>query len=330
MTIHIATSAEIGKAVRRGLRLPVGNATDNLLVGPCASDSEVHCQQRCDFWGLRGREASRFRASFRQLIGAVQSAQPVIAWTSPLWSDTLALWGLCAWRLAHHPEQPEVELVVLGDASDTGFDRGSIRVTPADARRAQDGARALSLTRVQDMARCWQAVCGRSPVLSAGGGRTGRARKEIAPLGTFQAGFFPRLDGRALALSRFDALLFSCLGKRWSSPVDVFVRRSPAGEELRKWLTLTGDVFLAMRLRHWAGHQGARAALETEPYQPANIMKEARYRLSDAGDALQRDGLAEITLGAPLPVWGATAYDPLAPWVVTDDPTGRPGFRRLE
>jgi hypothetical protein len=329
MTIHIATSEEIGRAVRRGLRLPVSFVSDNLLVGPYASDPEVHCQQRCDFWGLRGREGTRFRASFRELIGAAQSRQRVITWTSPLWSDTVALWGFCAWRLHHWPEQPDLDIVVLGDASETGFGRGSIRVTPADTRRGLDGARALSLTHVKDMARCWRKVSDRSPVLSAEGGRTGRGRKELADLGTYQAGFFPRMDGRALALSRFDELLFSCLDKQWSAPVDVFVHRSSAGEELRKWLTLTGDVFLAMRLRQWAGHHGAKAALESEPYQPENVLKEARYRLSDAGHAIQRHGLAEIAQGAPLPVWGVMAYDPMTPWVVVDDHAGRQRLQLL-
>jgi hypothetical protein len=329
MTIHVAMSTEIGSAVRRGLRLPVSFVSDNLLVGPCALDPEVHRQQRCDFWGLRGREGTRFRASFRELIGAIQSRQQVIAWTSRLWSDTVALWGFCAWRLHHRPKQPDLKIVVLGDAPEAGFGRGSIRVTPADARQGLDGARALSLTRVQDMARWWRKVAGRSPVLSAEGKRTGRGWKELGELGTYQAGFFPRTDGRTLALSRFDKLLFSCLDQQWSAPVDVFVRGSSAGDELRKWLTLTGDVFLAMRLRQWAGNHGAKAALESEPYQPENIMKEARYRLSDAGRAIQRHGLAEIAQGAPLPVWGAMAYDPLAPWVVVDDYTGQQLLRRL-
>ena len=325
MTIHIATSPDIGRAVRRGLRLPVSFVTDNLLVGPCALDPEVHCQQRCDFWGLRGREGTRFRASFRELIGAAKSRQRVIAWTSRLWSDTVALWGFSAWRLLHWPEQPDLEIVVLGEASG----RGSIQVTPADARRGLDGARALSLTRVKDMARCWRKVSDRSPVLSTDTGRTGRGPKELVDLGTYQAGFFPRMDGRALALSRFDELLFSCLDKQWSAPVDVFVRRSSAGEELRKWLTLTGDVFLAMRLCQWAGHHGAKAALESEPYQPENILKEARYRLSDAGHAIKLHGLAEIAQGAPLPVWGARAYDPVAPWIVVDDHAGHQRLLRL-
>ncbi|MGK4007555.1 hypothetical protein WMF31_33350 [Sorangium sp. So ce1036] len=32
---------------------------------------------------------------------------------------------------------------------------------------------------------------------------------------------------------------------------------------------------------------------------------------------------------APLPVWGVTAYDPLAPWVVVEDHAGEQRLQRL-
>ena len=49
----------------------------------------------------------------------------------------------------------------------------------------------------------------------------------------------------------------------------------------------------------------------------------ARYRLSDRGHAFKRDGWGEIVRGAPLAMWGVTAYSPLAPWVVVEDNAGR-------
>lgn len=36
-----------------------------------------------------------------------------------------------------------------------------------------------------------------------------------------------------------------------------------------------------------------------------------------------RHGLTGIAQGAPLAVWGVTAYDPAAPWVVEDGPSGQ-------
>ncbi len=142
-------------------------------------------------------------------------------------------------------------------------------------------------------------------------------------LGTYQAAFFPRFDRHALALSRFDELLFSCLEKQWLRPADVIVSRQAAGEELRhKWMSLTGDVFVFIRLAQWAKHNGDDAALMSEPHQPEDIVRGVRYRLSDRGNAIKRNGLTEIAQGAPLPVWGAMAYDPMAPWVVVNDDAG--------
>ena len=42
MTVHIATSAELGRVVRRGLREPVRFVADNLLVGPCSAAAQAH------------------------------------------------------------------------------------------------------------------------------------------------------------------------------------------------------------------------------------------------------------------------------------------------
>ncbi|WP_437524511.1 hypothetical protein WME79_36170 [Sorangium sp. So ce726] len=150
-------------------------------------------------------------------------------------------------------------------------------------------------------------------------------------LGTHQAAFFPRVDGSKLTLSRIDELLFSCLGKDWSTPVDVLMHRSPAGAELLKtWMIRISDFYFAMRLRQWAEHRGAEAALESVPYRTERApMLEARYRLTAVGDEIKRHGLAEIAQGAPLTVWGVTAYDPLAPWVVVDGGTAHQRIQRL-
>ncbi len=305
---------------------------DNLLVGPCAEAPEVHAQARCDHWAFQGRERARWLASFRGITKAIDAPEQVVVWTSRLWADEVTSWALCAWRLLRRPGSPDLGLVALGDPAGpddaASFGGGSLRVTPADARRGLDGVRSLSLTRVREMALFWRKLCDRSPVLSSSGGHGGPGRDQLHALGGYQAGFFPRAGARGLVLSRFDELLLSCLGKQGSTPVEVFVSRSAAGEELRRWLTLTGDVFLARRLAQWARHDGDAAALASEPFQPDNVMKSARYRLSDAGDALLQHGLAEITRGAPLVVWGATAYDPSSPWVVVDDTAGRLSLQR--
>lgn len=333
MTVHIATSAELGRVVRRGLREPVRFVADNLLVGPCSAAAQAHVRARCDHWALRGRERTRFLASFREMLEAIEARERVLVWTSRLWADTAALWALCAWRLAAWPAEPDVDIVLLGDPRDPTPPRPNaggpgaqyLRVTPSLVRRGREEARSLSLTRVREMARSWRRLAGPSPILA---GKHRPTRQPLPAMGAYQAGFFPRLAGSGLALSRFDDLLFSCVGDRWSTPLDVFVRRGPAGEELREWLSLTGDVLLATRLAQWASHPGSEAALECEPHQAGNVMKAARYRLSVAGQALQRQGLTHLARGAPLPVWGATAYDPKAPWVVVEEHAGQPRLER--
>jgi hypothetical protein len=307
--------------------------SDNLLEGPCASDPEVHCEQRCDYWDLRGRERTLFCSRFHDVLNALKSRQRIVVWTSGLWEDTMMLWALCAWRLRYRPEHPDLDIVVLGDAPEDGFGFGFVRVKPAAARRGLDDARAQSLTRVQHMARNWRKVSGRSPVLSAEGGRAGRVRKDLVALGTHQAAFFPRVDGSALTLSRIDELLFSCLDvKDWSTPVDVIVHPSLAGKELSSyWMMRISDISFAMRIRQWAKHRGTEAALESVPYRTDRPpMLDARYRLTAAGEAIKRHGLTEIAQGPPLPMWGVTAYDPANPWVVVNDPAEGQRLRRLE
>lgn len=336
MTIHIATSEDLGRVVRRGLSVPVCTVSvaDNWLVGPCDSAFEAYAQARCDFWGMQGRERAQFLRSFRDLMKAIDSRGRIVIWMSRLGSDTVALWALCAWRLLRWPNQPNTELVVLGgptEAEDaTGVGGGFIRVTPAGARRSFDQVRSLSLTRVREMALFWRKLAGRAPILSGKGDRAARGREQLFALGAYQAGFFPRLDAHGLTLSRFDELLLSCLEQQqWSTPAEVFVSRGAAGEELRKWSAFTGDFFLATRLAQWARHNGNDAALVSEPCQGRSEMTSARYRLSGMGHAIKNHGLAEISRGAPLPMWGATAYEPMAPWVVGEDHAGRQQIQQL-
>jgi hypothetical protein len=168
-----------------------------------------------------------------------------------------------------------------------------------------------------------------SPILASAGRRGGRGREDLFTIGAYQAAFFPRLHASRLDLSRFDNLLFSCIGDQWSSSVDVLVRKSAAGKELWKWMSHTGDVVFATRLQAWAEHNGERAALESKPYRPDHSMLEYQYKLLAVGERILRDGLDDVAQGVPLAVEGAVAYDPLAPWVVVADSADRESLRRL-
>jgi hypothetical protein len=74
----------------------------------------------------------------------------------------------------------------------------------------------------------------------------------------------------------------------------------------------TGDIFIYSRLAEWT----KRGALISDPEEPPHIIRGVRYRLSDVGESIKRSGLKDIIQGAPVPIWGATAYDPAVPWVV--------------
>lgn len=330
MTLHIATSYEFGGVIARAIHAPVRFVVENLLLGPCAMDPEEHTDARSDFWELRGRHLTRSRASFRALRTAIHSPDRVVIWTTRSLADTAALWRLCAWRLLCWPLQPDLDLVVLGPdpGPGAGLDRINVRVRGDDVRRGLDEVRPLSLARVQSMARGWRKLAGRAPVSVPGGGRVDPDRMDLLNLATYEAGFFPRLDADRLTLSRVDGLLFSCLGDDLRTPVEVFGHASATGKELRRWEHHTGDVFVGTRLAEWAEHRGTEAALESEPWRPERgPLLAARYRLSKVGQAIRRQGLAEVGQGPQVEVFGAVAYDPRAPWVVIEDQTGGPSFR---
>jgi hypothetical protein len=330
MPLHVATSYEFGRVIARAIHAPVCYVTENLLLGPCANDPEEHVQIRSAFWDLRGRDLTRFRASFRALRAAIHSRERVVIWTTRCLADTAALMWLCAWRLVPWPQEPDLDLVVLGpDPGPTAMlARINLRVRGEDVRRGLEDVRPLSLARVQRLARAWRKLTSRAPASVSGAGRVDQDRRDLLDLAAYEASFFPRLEAGRLALSRFDALFFSCLGDDWRTPLEVYVHESAAGQELQRWMYHTGDVFLSTRMAQWAQHRGTEAALESKPERPERgSLLAARYRVSKVGQAIRREGLQEVPQGPSMAVFGTTAYDPLAPWVVVDDQAGGPSFR---
>jgi len=336
MPLHIATSWAVGPHVRRGMRISVPFISDGWLMGPCAFDPEVHLRLRPDFWSFwpaPKRERASYTASFRRILTALAADEPVVIWSSPDWNDRVAVWAFCSYRLYHRPTRPDLSLVVVGELVPANppllFEDGYLRVDPALARQAWETKRSLSLNEVREKARFWRKLTAPSPILSGKPLRETNLRKELFTMGTYQAGFFPRQTERGLiVLSTLDALLLGCANKTPSNPANVLMRRGSKGEELRRWMHLTGDISLFERLAQWAKHTSP-AALHAEPYQAPNGWLTARYTLTDTGRAILRDGLTSIDQAPPLPIWGVTAYDPKNPWVVVESAEGRPHLRRL-
>lgn len=335
MTLHIATSYWVGRAVRRGIRQPVRSLNDGWLVGPYAWDLEAQMRMRTDFWAFwpsrKGARAA-FTASYRRVLKGLDADEPVLLWTSPTWNDRVALWALCSYRLQRRPTQPDLSLVVMGEYGErhARLSFGIVYVTlePAMARPAWETARPLSLSEVREKARFWKKLTAPAPILSGRPLRETPSRKELFELGAYQAGLFPKQTARGLSLSTLDALMLDLVDDKPRSPAEIFMRRGKRGDAFRQWFDLTGDIILFERLAQWAKH-GPSPALHAEPWQAPNGWQTARYTLTDTGRAILRKGLTSINQAPPLPIWGVTAYDPKNPWVVVDDGEGRPRLQRL-
>jgi hypothetical protein len=99
--------------------------------------------------------------------------------------------------------------------------------------------------------------------------------------------------------------------------VDVYI--SDTIQQYREFFFCVGDLGMARRLAAWAEH-GARPAVEGAPGPrgPENLMLSSVYRLTKRGKEL-RVQLPELADAPRLPVGGAEAYAPEAPWVLRYD-----------
>lgn len=329
MTLHIATSHDVGLTARRGMHVSVRSTNDGLLVGPCVLDLEATMRLRRDFWAEVWTYPRAYVPPYRRVLAALAAAEPVVVWTSLKWNDRVALWAYCFHRLQHHPTQPDLSLIFIGEYEErhARISFGIVYVTlePVMARQAWSAARPLSLREVREKARFWKKLTAPAPILSGKPIHETRATKELIELGAYQAGLFPRQYAGGLTLSTLDALLLGCVNKTPSNPARIVMRRGSKGEELSRWMSVTGDIILFHRLAQWA----KRGALHAKPWTAPNGWQTAKYTLSAHGRALLRDGLTSIDQAPPLPIWGVTAYDPNNPWVVVEEPGARPHLRRL-
>jgi hypothetical protein len=232
--------------------------------------------------------------------------------------------------LLYRPTDPNLSLVIAGEivpaARPPLFEDGYVSVNPALVRKASETVRPLSLTEVREKAGFWKKLAAPSPILSGRPLRETPSRKELLTMGLYQAGFFPRQTGRGLSLSTLDALLLACVNDEPSTPAHILARESETGDELWRWVNLTGDVITFERLKQWAKY----GALHAKPHTTPNGVRTALYKMADLGRSLLRDGLTSIDQAPPIPIWGVTAYDPKNPWIVVEEPGERPYLRRLE
>lgn len=304
----------------------VVRAADNLLLGPSRRDAQAHARLRSAWWKST-EEWDRLYAP------DVRWEPPVVVWVSASLAEHVNLWRTCSLLRDVGLSHRDVLILDLDRAPGGDPDHDPLGCSQTVAYRPDEvllarlaEARPWPRARYNHAVNLWLRYV--DPDLS-GFARTcvrGLAGfPELATVWSLVSSFFPRRtrDG-ALHLSRFDELLMmNRLSTDWRTPVDVYVRGPDAWEQL---VCCTGDIFVSMRLEQWASH-GTPPAVERSPWrQPNNPMMAFVYRLGARGLALQA-GVATLADAPPLPMAGALAYDPLAPWVVIEEQGGRAGFR---
>ena len=297
----------------------VVRASENLLLGPCPRDAKEHGPLRDLWWGHGDETWDRLYAP------DVRWEPPVVVWVSADPLEHMNLWRTCSWL--DHLGLSHRDVIVLD------FERGPYGDPSVDVygccQRVHDYSDEALLARLAEgrpwpRARYQRAVDLWHRYVDADPSRFARtcARgldgfPELATVWSVVSNFFPRrtADG-VVHLSRYDELLLKRLSYNWSTPVIIFARGPDA------WLELgfcTGDLFVPLRLDHWVNH-GASPAVERAPGPkgPDHLMLGHVYRITKLGRQL-RLRLLELADAPRLPVGGAEAYAPEAPWVLRDD-----------
>jgi hypothetical protein len=299
-------------------------ACHRLVITPGHSKAKEHTPVRRAWW-----HSATFKKWDHLYSLDVRWEMPVVLWVSTSIVERVDLWRTCSW-LRHLGVATRDVLILEFDKVPSGsipeeppppFDhRWSVPDHPDDVLLERlRTARPWPRARYDRAVRLWDQYVDADPsrfVRSCTQGAPGFP--ELAPLWTFLSAFFPRRTGDgALRLSRFDELLLTILSGEWLTPLNVYVHKSQAGDELLQWLSATGDLFLADRLAQWARHGSRAVEREAGPRRDVKMMSSV-YRLTEAGRRLRDEGLQQLSDAPPLPIAGIEAYAPSSPWVLAE------------
>jgi hypothetical protein len=318
----VFTSSMADRLVKIGAENVV-RASDRLVIGPCRRDAKEHSRARQAWW----RSSKKWD---RLYSPDVRWKTPVVLWVSASIVERVNLWRTCSWLRHRGIATRDVFIIELEptplrrspEEPPPPFDGiSSVAHHPDDVLLERlRAARPWPRARYDRAVRLWDQYVDSDPsrfVRSCTRGVQGFP--ELAPLWTFLSAFFPRrTGGGALRLGRFDELLLTVLSDKWMTPVDVYVHKSQAGEELQQWFLATGDLFTDYRLAQWAQHGSAAVERAPGPKPPGHPMLSSVYRLTDAGRKLREEGLRQLSDAPPMPIAGIEAYAPSSPWVLAE------------
>ncbi|WP_437869606.1 hypothetical protein [Sorangium sp. So ce363] len=329
-------------AAERLARLGVTNivrAHEHLIIGPSRLIPAEHVRTR-EVWFSSGEQCSdsdEAGEKWDQLYSSnIRWIPPVVLWATTSLDERVNLWRICSYLRSLGIQRSDVLIAEFERVYGTmkrfpelpripPFDcTGSVADHPDEVLLDRlDKARPWPVERYERAIGLWESYADESPLSFVESCIAGvEGFPELASLWALLSCFFPRRNtGGALALSRYDELIFAILSvEDWQTPVRVICNKSQLGVDLRDLVSCTGDLFLGDRLAQWAKHD-VSAAVERAPgpKPPEYPLLSKVYRLTERGIRIRDTGLDHLVDAPSLPIAGTEAYAPSSPWILLED-----------
>lgn len=326
-SLQDAVYVAIGRIAQSELRKivsPVVVEDDNLLLGPSSSDPRRHRAMRARHWGVK--PSAKLDKELARSDG-----KPLCVVLPQTIRGLLSFSKICA---SAAEQRRQVFAMALRPDATAAMPRGpdpaeEIYTDVADALRRKPSASQRSELEIALSATVWKLWCRRSPVAISRFCASGSAlHAQLANLGRYHAGYFPRQTAQGLLLSRFDELLLRQLSSDWLAPVKVFSNAMRAKSGLHAWLSHVGDFYVSKRLLDWSRHSHGRIVERRENPESSSDLSRWSFRWR-AGSEKILDQLPSLQVAPPVPIGGAVAYDADRAWVCRFDARGTPYVTRL-